>query len=198
MNMLNGTAAKNKASRALLCLLLASSAACAESPSKESGLSSQLEIGPRNVYTVQNPIMLVTFDTVGTGNALCPTEVDFRIEVAGKEFILPTGVPVQPSGNTIRWIAVDPTFAILPHTEGFYFGVTFHPFKNMNNNALVSKEKGSGDMKRYEAGPVDFRNAGLLPVGVNYKYTVVRLKRENSVFIIDEDCAPLDPFIRLI
>lgn len=204
-NRVSGSVTRNVASRALICLFLVSSAACAESPSKEDDLQlfatlEKADKSIRNVDTVKRPTMLVTFAPVGVNNALCPTEVDFGITVGGNTIVLPTGVPVRPTpGNDIRWVAVKEDLTVLPkQTTDFFFGVTFNPFSRMNNDTLVSEYRTFPNISAYIAGPVDFRAAGRLPVGVNYKYTVVRLNRIGTDWVVDDDCRPLDPIIRLI
>lgn len=192
--------------RILLTLGLSLVAGCAGVVKQSPELLNVLRVGPTNASSISRPVMLVTFDRVGSNGELCPVDVAFRIVVKDpsngkviKEFTLSTGVPVEATpGNDIRWVAVDTAGTPVPQTPGFIFAVTFHPFQGMQNNRLVSSFVKNGP-SRYEAGPVTFRPAAQLPEGVDYKYTVVRVKRDaNGTILIDDACKPLDPRIRLV
>ncbi len=154
--------------------------------------------------TISNPDILVYFKKMGS--SYCPVDTAFRGDVTtsagtGKA-VLPTGVPVTaPTGtgdNKIFWVAIDKDtmqpLAKQTPAESFKFVVFFHPFQE--NDPFISQWRNGP--KVYAIGPNKLRHQDRLPKGVDYKYTVATAKVVGGKLVVDPDCKPLDPNIRVL
>lgn len=200
--------------------LLAVSTACAtnhgekpkERPDPDAGAGSAFgannEFGERNGRGgLVNPKVLVVFDDINS--VLCPVDTQFR---AGSD-LLATGVPVLtksktdgPPRNRVTWRAVYPDLTPIREMDGFHYALVFHPFMGAGAGSFVSEQVNDPtDGIVQQVGPHRLRYDEAIPVGVGYKYSIVRVvdvdpdpdDEEWEILRGRNGCEPLDPNIRV-
>ncbi len=148
---------------------------------------------PTRLY---RPTILVEFDQNG-----CPVDTRFRARVGapnGPRIVLDTGLPISKAVMPrVKWRGVQrilPRPSQRPYWRTFTqpFAVYFSP---LQDQLLVSDGQG-------QIGPEALLDADQLPVDINFKYSVVRIKYDGAKPIVysptDQGyCPPLDPIIRI-
>ncbi len=164
----------------------------------------------------------------GGGTKLCPAVTTFvgEVEDTGgitRKVELPTEVPVNAStGANIRkafWVAVDqnkdrihaptgPGMTCEEKKEWFRYAIFFDPFgapdyrsrmrKNINEPPQCDGSYDENKKYFYYVGKLNVADKDLLPEDVEFKYTIARMKKNGANWVIDEDCPPLDPMIKIL
>ncbi|MDJ0879567.1 MAG: hypothetical protein QNI86_13205 [Halieaceae bacterium] len=195
--------------------LMAISTACAtnqetnpkKAPAKaDFSANTQFEIKSGRGVIV-DPTVLVVFKRVGP--VLCPVDTQFKVGNTP----LATGVPTLtkskndgPPRNTMTWKAVDSNLDPLTGLTDWHYALVFHPFARAGAGSFISQpvnEPGVGVVQ--QIGPFDLRWEEQIPVGVDYKYSIVRVvdvdpdpnRREWEILRGADGCKPLDPNIRV-
>ncbi len=213
--MNNGSNTGRPCFSAILVSMLLASTACAtnqekdvESPAALADFSAntQLEIKSGRGVVV-DPTVLVVFKRVGS--ELCPVDTQFKVGTTPLATGIPTATKSKTDGpprNKMTWKAVDTDLNPLTGLTDWHYALVFHPFAGGGAGSFISQpvnEQGVGVVQ--QVGPFNLRWEEQIPVGVDYKYSIVRVvdvnpdpnRREWEILRGPNGCKPLDPNIRV-